>query len=240
MPRQRRDERHNAASHQWLAAGEAELAHAARDKGRAQAVELLEREHLGFRQKRHVFRHAIDAAEIAAVGHRDAQIGDRAAERVDQFRTSGAAFEFQAWQAKWHAIHAPSDNQANVPDKALIVQNVSQWRGARSARRYRVGGGGGKGEADVGGGGGNTLSCAGACSGAAIDGSVGPCIGLAAAGLGRATVLRGLGFTLRGGGAGGGSTWSVATTGLGTRSGGGLLNQEPSAWWTASWIVCGT
>ena len=41
--------------------------------------------------------------------------------------------------------------------------------------RYRVCGGGGKGDGEfICGGGGNTLSCAGACSGAAIDGWVGP------------------------------------------------------------------
>src|SRR5579863_8031262 len=95
--------------------------------------------------------------------------------------------------------------------------------------RYRVCGGGGKGDGEfVCGGGGNTLSCAG--SGAAIDGWMGPDIdaGLRAAGLGWATILRGLGLTtLRGGG---GTAWSVATTGLGTKSGGGVLNKEPSGW----------
>ena len=35
VPRQRIDKRHNAATHQRLAAGEAQLAHAARNKGRA-------------------------------------------------------------------------------------------------------------------------------------------------------------------------------------------------------------
>ena len=99
MARQRRDKRHDAAPDQRLAAGQAQLAHAARHEGRAQPVELLEREDLGLGQKRHVFRHAIDAAEVAAVGHRDAQIGDGAAERIDQFRTPGCALKFQAWQA---------------------------------------------------------------------------------------------------------------------------------------------
>ena len=58
----------------------------ARDEGAAQAVELFEREQVGLGQERHVLRHAIDAAEIAAVGHRDAQIGDRAPERIDEGR----------------------------------------------------------------------------------------------------------------------------------------------------------
>ncbi len=62
--------------------------------------------------------------------------------------------------------------------------------------------------------------------------------GLGAAGLGLATILRGLGLAgLLGGG---GIAWRVATTGLGTKSGGGLLNKEPSGWWTLSGIVWGT
>jgi hypothetical protein len=103
---------------------------------------------------------------------------------------------------------------------------------------YRVGGGGGNGDGEfIGGGGGNTLSCAGACSGAAIDGCVDRVAGLGP-GLGRAITLRGLGFTtLRGGG---GTACSVATTGLGTRSGGGVLNKEPWAWCTATWTVWAT
>ncbi len=37
-------------------------------------------------QESHVLRHAIDAAEVAAVGHRDADIADPPAERIDQRR----------------------------------------------------------------------------------------------------------------------------------------------------------
>ena len=77
------NERHDPAPHQRLAAGEPQLAHAARDEGAAQPVELLERQQVGLRQERHVLRHAVDAAEVAAVGHRDAQIGDARA-RTDR------------------------------------------------------------------------------------------------------------------------------------------------------------
>ena len=84
MARQRGDQRHDAAPHQRLAAGEAQLAHALGDEGGAQAVELLQRQHVGLGQERHVFRHAVDAAEIAAVRDRNAQIGDGAGERIDQ------------------------------------------------------------------------------------------------------------------------------------------------------------
>ena len=87
MARQRAEQRHDPAPHQRLAAGQPQLAHALGDEGAAQPVELLERQQVGLRQERHVLRHAVDAAEIAAVGHRDAQIGDRAPERIDQRRT---------------------------------------------------------------------------------------------------------------------------------------------------------
>jgi len=49
-----------------------ELAHALGDEGRAQPVELFERQQVGLGQEGHVLRHAVDAAEIAAVGHRHA------------------------------------------------------------------------------------------------------------------------------------------------------------------------
>ena len=84
MTRQRADQRHDAPPHQRFAAGEPKLAHAPRDESRAQPVEFLERQQIGLRQETHVLRHAIDAAEIAPVGDRDPQIGDGAAERIDQ------------------------------------------------------------------------------------------------------------------------------------------------------------
>ena len=62
-----------------------------RDEGGAEAVELLERQEVALGQEGHVLGHAVDAAEVAAVGHRDAQIGDRAAERVDERRARRGA-----------------------------------------------------------------------------------------------------------------------------------------------------
>ncbi len=89
MARQRSEQAHDAMAHQRLAAGDAQLLRPARDEGGAQPVELLEREQIAARQELHVFRHAIDAAKIAAVGHRDAHIGNRPPERVDQRRRRG-------------------------------------------------------------------------------------------------------------------------------------------------------
>ncbi len=84
MARERGDERHDPAAHQRFAAGKPQLSDPACDERAAHPVELFEREQIGLRQEGHVFRHAIDAAKVATIGHRDAQIGDRPPERVDQ------------------------------------------------------------------------------------------------------------------------------------------------------------
>ena len=83
MAAERAEEGHDVAADQRLTAGQAELLDAEPDEGAAHPVELFEGQELGFRQKRHLFRHAIDAAEVAAVGDRYAQIGDGSSKRVD-------------------------------------------------------------------------------------------------------------------------------------------------------------
>ena len=84
MPTKAFNQSHNALAHQRLAAREAELPYALVNKGTAHPVELFQREQVAFGQKRHVLGHAIDAAEVAAVRHRDAQIADMPAKRVNQ------------------------------------------------------------------------------------------------------------------------------------------------------------
>ena len=81
MPRQPLDQPHDVPPHQRLAAGQPELAHAARDEGARQPVDLLEAQQILARQEVHRLGHAIDAAKVAAVGDRDAQIGDPPAKR---------------------------------------------------------------------------------------------------------------------------------------------------------------
>jgi hypothetical protein len=78
----RAHQRHHVAADQRFAAGEAQFAHALGDEGRAQPVEFLERQQVGLGQECHVFRHAIEAAQIAAIRDRHAQITDGPAERV--------------------------------------------------------------------------------------------------------------------------------------------------------------
>ena len=86
-------------AHQRLAAGDAQLAHALGDERRAQTVELLQREQVLLGQEGHVLRHAIGAAEIAAIGDGHAQIGHVPAEGVDH----GVGTRCQ-WQEHVHVL----------------------------------------------------------------------------------------------------------------------------------------
>jgi hypothetical protein len=83
MAAERAEQGHDAAPHQRLTAGQAQLSDAEPDERAAHAVELFQGQQLGFRQEGHLFRHAVDAAEVAAVGDRNAQIGDGSSKRVD-------------------------------------------------------------------------------------------------------------------------------------------------------------
>ena len=83
MARKLAHQMHDVLAHQRLAAGQPQLADALLDEDGAEPVELFERQQVLLRQEGHVLGHAIGAAEVAAVGDRYAQIGDRATERVD-------------------------------------------------------------------------------------------------------------------------------------------------------------
>ena len=76
MARQRAHQRHHVAPDQRFAAGQPQLAHALGDEGRAKPVELLERQQIGLGQEGHVLGHAVEAAQIAAIGDRHPQIAD--------------------------------------------------------------------------------------------------------------------------------------------------------------------
>jgi hypothetical protein len=74
------------APHERLAAGQPDLLDAHGGHHRYEPLDLLEREQLGLGQPRQAFRgHAVAAAEVAAVGDRDAQAADRAAPAVPQW-----------------------------------------------------------------------------------------------------------------------------------------------------------
>jgi hypothetical protein len=85
--REQRDQLLEVPPHQRLAARDADLLHAQGGEGAGEALDLLEGEQLGARQEAVVaaedlLRHAVDAAEVAAVGDRDAQVAERPAETV--------------------------------------------------------------------------------------------------------------------------------------------------------------
>ena len=74
------------ASRQGFTPGQADAANAARHEMPRQFGDLFERQHLAARQKDHVLGHAIPAAQVAAVGQRQPDIIDPAAETVVQRR----------------------------------------------------------------------------------------------------------------------------------------------------------
>src|SRR6476469_1210315 len=87
--REHRDERLEVAAEQRLAAGQADLGDACCQEQPRQALDLLEGQQLLAAQKHevvaeHLLRHAVGAAEVAAIGDRDAQIAERPCESVGQ------------------------------------------------------------------------------------------------------------------------------------------------------------
>jgi hypothetical protein len=77
---------HDVTAHQRLAAGDPQLAHPAIDEHAAEPIEFFQRQQIALGQELHVLGHAVGTAEVAAIRHRDAEIGDRPLERVDQRR----------------------------------------------------------------------------------------------------------------------------------------------------------
>jgi EAL domain-containing protein (putative c-di-GMP-specific phosphodiesterase class I) len=67
------------APHQWLAPGQADLGHPARDEPLGDQRDFLQRQQFAARQERHLFGHAIATAQVAPVGHRYPQVADRTA-----------------------------------------------------------------------------------------------------------------------------------------------------------------
>jgi len=84
VPGQGVDQAHDALAHQRLAAGDPQLAHPQIHKARGDPVQLLEGQDLGLGQEGHVLGHAVDAAQVTAVGDGDPQIGHGAAKPVHQ------------------------------------------------------------------------------------------------------------------------------------------------------------
>ncbi len=87
--REHRDQPLDVPAQQRLAAGEPDLRHAARDEQLRDARDLLERQQIGVRKEmivgvEDIPRHAVDAAEVAAVGDRDPQVVQRPSARIGE------------------------------------------------------------------------------------------------------------------------------------------------------------
>ena len=68
---------------QRLPACQADLAYTSGDEGAGNVVEIADAEPIPMPREAHVLGHAVGAPQIAAVGHREPEVGDGAAERVD-------------------------------------------------------------------------------------------------------------------------------------------------------------
>ena len=89
------DQELEIAAQERLAAGDPQLLHTEVDEHARDPLDLLEGEELAARQEavlvaEDLLRHAVHAAEVAAVGHRDPQVADRPAEGVDDGHLEGA------------------------------------------------------------------------------------------------------------------------------------------------------
>jgi hypothetical protein len=92
MSGQAGDQVHEAAPHQRFAASQAQLARPQPYERRTQPVQLLDGQHLGLGQEGRTLAHAVDAAEVAPVGDRHAQIIHHPAEGIDQGRAGAQRF----------------------------------------------------------------------------------------------------------------------------------------------------
>ena len=121
------DEHRQVGADGGLAAGEAQAVDLeALDEDAGQPLDLLEREHLAARQPLHaLLRHAVRAAEVAAVGDRDAQVADRAPERVDQVHrvTLPSRQQDRARRSRRAATPSPSGTTA----MALASEVAASW-----------------------------------------------------------------------------------------------------------------
>ena len=71
-------------AHQRLPAGDAQFPDAQFNEGCAKAGQLFQCQKFFLWQEGHVFRHAVNTTKIAPVGHREADIGNGAAKRVNE------------------------------------------------------------------------------------------------------------------------------------------------------------
>ena len=84
MGRQSPEQIDYALTHQRLTASDADLGYSATYERVSQTVKFIERQKIAARQKGHPVGHAVDAAQITAIGHRKPQISHLPPKQIDQ------------------------------------------------------------------------------------------------------------------------------------------------------------
>ena len=148
QPAEPRDEIVDVAAHQRLTPRDADLPHAQPHEESSQALDLLEREQVVLGQERHALRrHAVAAAQVALLDDRDAQVGMRAAEPVQQALCASVAARREAEgtgiqrtraradDRETEGIHAPCITRREPGAQHLRVSLPEAWRGRLCRRR---------------------------------------------------------------------------------------------------------
>ena len=124
------DEHRQVGAHGRLATGEAQAVDLeALDEDPGQPLDLLERQHLAARQPQHaLLGHAVGAAEVAAVGDRDAQVADGAPEGIDEIHARSGYRRAASWRRSRRArTPSPSGTTARASASAVAASWWLPW-----------------------------------------------------------------------------------------------------------------
>ena len=132
-----RDQLVDAAAHERLAARDAQLLDAHAGERARQALDLLERQQLLAAQELELLAedllgHAVDAAEVAAVGDRDAQIAHGPGELVE---SDGHQLQYRAGRSSLAAWRSTSDSAQCRSSWSTTARSSSSARPRPTATR---------------------------------------------------------------------------------------------------------
>ena len=89
MPGEGTEQRENIPPHERFSPRQPQALHPPADEGGAEPIQLLQRQQIRLGEEGHMLTHAILAAEITPIRHRNPQIGDGAPEGINH-RALGA------------------------------------------------------------------------------------------------------------------------------------------------------
>ena len=98
------------------------------DEDPRQALDLLERQHLAARHPHHaLFRHAVGAAEVAAVGDRNAQVTNGASKGIDEIHVGQAIDSSIVATEPPGSMPSPSGTMANASASEVAANWWLPW-----------------------------------------------------------------------------------------------------------------